>query len=91
MHIFYSKIYDILHSLFNMKSPSLCPFIPMFLHRVLKSCNIQLIYAYYYLYPSAHQSSLMDVLISDRSPGLMPINSHMNCVPVSYLVIDKIS
>ena len=74
-----------------MKSPSLCLYVPVFLHRVLESCGIQLdIYVYFCLYPSTHQSSLMDMLISDQLPGLMPINSHMDDVPVSYLLTDKI-
>ena len=49
------------------------------------------IYAYYCLYPSTHQSSLMDVLIFGQSPGPMPVNSRVDYVPVSHLVIDKIS
>ena len=44
------------------------------------------IYAYYCLYPSTHQSSLMGMPISDRSPGSMPVNGRVDCMDVPYLV-----
>ena len=64
---------------------SLCSGVPVQGAQVLR--HSILIYVYYHLYPSAHQSSLMGALIFDQVPGPMPVNSHVGHISVPYLVI----